>query len=391
MDDKTLSNSVISPTTLPEEGFNQFLHANNSFLLTVLDKRLKPSYDDLLRIEKRRGKFIPRSYLGNLFVLMSWRHTVLRYLIFDFQFWCTIVIYVIVRVYFSQLELPLTALGIIVGFISFLLTFYLNSVVARYFQFYNACMGCLGAIFEICWLTRCILPEEVALKIVKYVNVAHVLGYVELDPTTYNFANMLEPLNEKYEYIDDADMTKLRFMRVDGSGAFHREAINWAVDVVQGQVKAGILSDIRAVQVFEKLFNLRSSIGTLFVMRDVPMPFVYVHFLYLLSAIYMPLFAVLVANNFPYDPAVEVVGAVCVLLNCAFIIGLRDICYRLAKPFGLRDEDMQVLAFIACATEDSLRMFPKWADAHIRETPDGKAEYFKSPSMAPPSVKQEEV
>jgi len=373
-----------APTNLPEEGFNQLFHANNSFLLNVFpDKTTKPTYDELLRIEERRGKFIPRSYLGNLFILATWRHTVLRYLIFDFQFWCTIVIYAIVRVYFNRLDLPLTALGIIVGFISFLLTFYLNNVITRYFAFYNACMGILGTIWEITWLTRCVLSEDVAIQIVKYVNIAQILGYIELEPNTFTFGNMLEPLNDKYEYIGEVDMAKLRFLRVDGTGAYHREVINWAVDLVQNEVKTNNLSDYRAVQLFEKLFNLRSAIGTLFVMRDVPMPFVYVHFLYLLSAIYMPLFAVLVANNFPYalNAETEIVGAVCVLLNCAFIIGLRDICYRLALPFGLRDEAFQVISYIQWATEDSLRLFGKWADAHIiANSKDGKAEYVKSSS-----------
>ena len=59
-----------------------------------------------------------------------------------------------------------------------------------------------------------------------------------------------------------------------------------------------------------------------------------------------------------------------------------DIGYRLSDPFGVHDEDFQVLGFITTATEDTLRLFSSWAQAHIREsTTTGKAVYFKAPEF----------
>ena len=84
---RVVHETAVAPASVVEEGFNQLLHANNSFLLGVMgDNRPKPTYEDLVEIEKRRAKLIPKSYTGGIFVLLSWRTTVLRYLVFDFQF-----------------------------------------------------------------------------------------------------------------------------------------------------------------------------------------------------------------------------------------------------------------------------------------------------------------
>jgi len=372
----------MTPSSLTEEGFYQLLHANNSFLLSVMgDSKPKPTYEDLVAIERRRSKLIPKSYAGSVFVLLSWRPTVLRYLVFDFQFWITIAVYTADRFYVTELNLPVSALVIIVGFISFLLTFYLQNVLSRYFASNNTAKDCGGAILDSAYLCKTLFSEDKAIKIIKYMNVAYVTGFMELAPELFSFSNLLEPLNEKYDYLDEVDMTKLRLLRINDSGVYPREIISWTIDLIQEEVKAGKVSEYCAAQLYKKLFRLRGSIGDLFKFRSLPIPFVYVHFVYFLSFIYMPLFAILVADNFPNNPDIEVIGVLCVLLNCTFVIGLRDIGYRLSDPFGLHDEDFQVLGFITFATEESLRLFSSWAQAHIREsTTTGKAIYMKTPA-----------
>lgn len=383
MDSNIVHETIVAPTSYTEEGFHYILHANNSFLLNAIgDKRPRPTYEDLVKLEHRRDKIIPRSYAGSLFVLFSWRSTIFRFILFDFQFWVTIAIYVVDRFFVQSLDLPVSALVIIVGFMSFLLTFYLQNVISRYFAYYDNVCDCVGAIFDATLLIKGSFNEDRGIQLVKYLNAAYMMSFVEQSPGTFSFSNLMEPLNQKYEYLDEVDMAKVRLLRVDGSAVYAREIISWVVDIIHKEVKTGMLSEYRADRVLERVLKLRGSIAALFKFRDRPIPFVYVHFVFFLSAIYMPLFAVLVADNFPDDPYVEVVGVVCVFLNCFFIIGLRDISYRLSDPFGLHDEDLQVLDPIRCATEGSLRFFGSWAAAHIREdTSTGKAVYYKAPSL----------
>ena len=301
---------TIHPISTIGEGVNQLLHSNQSFLLTLLgggEKRPLPTYEDLCQIEARKLQVTQKSYVGSLFLLFSWRSTILRHLLFDIQFWITIGIYIVDRYYVRQFELPFTALVVIVGFMSFLLTFYLQNVISRYFLYYDACMDCFGFICDLAWLLRSFpktfFSGDEVIKLIKYVNVAYVLALIELEPNTYCFSNLLEPFNQKYEYLSETDMSKLYLLRVDGSGAYSREVLSWTIDIVSEKVIAGF-SDRQALKFYDIIFQLRTAIHKLIRMRDYPIPFVYTHFVYFLSALYTPLFAVLVADNFPLDASI---------------------------------------------------------------------------------------
>ena len=53
----------------------------------------------------------------------------------------------------------------------------------------------------------------------------------------------------------------------------------------------GKLSDMRADELVRHVLRLRGALGSLFDFKDQPVPFFYVHLLYLISTIYLPLFA----------------------------------------------------------------------------------------------------
>ena len=196
---------------------------------------------------------------------------------------------------------------------------------------------------------------------------AYLLAFIELEPKSYSFGNLLEPLNNKYEYLDELEISRLHLLRVDGSGVYSREVLTWVIDKIGDKISEGF-SDRQALKFKAIVSQLHSSIHTLFRMQNAPILFVYTHFVCVLSALYTPLFALLVADSFPLDANVEALGLLCVLLNCAFVIGLRDICYRLSNPFGLHDEDFQVVKFITTATENSLRTLSPWKKFPVSES-----------------------
>ena len=112
---------------------------------------------------------------------------------------------------------------------------------------------------------------------------------------------------------------------------------------------------------------------------DQPPHFFYIHFLVLLSALYLPLFAVDVGYNtgwgvevcewhsaavvpcggplalinlLPYtfmslpDIGLDILNGVIVLLQCIFVVGLRALGNKMIDPFGDDLEDLSVISYI---------------------------------------------
>merc|ERR1712045_439599 len=80
-----------------------------------------------------------------------------------------------------------------------------------------------------------------------------------------------------------------------------------------------------------------------------PPHFLYVHFICLLSAFYLPLFAI--ENSYAAgwgeesSLAVEILNGTIVLLQCMFVIGLRLLGQKMAYPYGYDYEDLSVTTY----------------------------------------------
>jgi hypothetical protein len=136
------------------------------------------------------------------------------------------------------------------------------------------------------------------------------------------------------------------------------------------------LSDMRADELVRHVLRLRGALGSLYDYKDQPVPFFYVHLLYLISAIYLPLFAYANALQWPeaegtYFPHNEdyinatatpsvprhsadligwlsttLVGTIVIVLQNIIVIGLTKICEMLADPYGTDDADLAVKHFV---------------------------------------------
>lgn len=236
----------------------------------------------------------------------------------------------------------------------FFLVFYVNQNHHRYFQLHQDSMVLMGRVNDVSTLVKAILPMERARRINRYMNAAHVAMYTGLS-STYEKENFFDPLEARFALLTDEELYRIvEEIDVDNSGpkaAF--EIIAWIMcDIRDAQINSFIDTN-EAMQLREQLLNFRSTIAKIFVTTTLPIPFFYVHFLSLLTAVFLPLFAVVVAyetgevNESENTTWVaEVVSGLVVFLQALFVIGLRILGQQLSDPFGGDLIDLQIARYV---------------------------------------------
>ena len=68
-------------------------------------------------------------------------------------------------------------IGVVGGFTSFFLVFYVNQSNTRYFSLYK------GRIFDVASIAATNLPRNVATRLIRYMNATNVAGYTGLSET----------------------------------------------------------------------------------------------------------------------------------------------------------------------------------------------------------------
>ena len=91
-----------------------------------------------------------------------------------------------------------------------------------------------------------------------------------------------------------------------------------------------------------RLLEFRATMDAMYDYCDQPPHFFYIHFLVLLSAFYLPIFAVDNAFSAGWgadsDIFVEILNGVIVLCQCVFVVGLRLLGQKMVNPYG---DDME--------------------------------------------------
>lgn len=332
-------------------------------------------YDQLIKEDKDRE--LVASYCEEPFwkIIFHFKGTVLRVIIEDILFWLTLATYVSIRIRFhlepenaanfnyENLSQNLVYVG---GFLLFFLVFYVNQNHHRYFQLHQDSMVLMGRVNDVATLVKAILPMERARRINRYMNAAHVAMYTGLS-STYEKENFFDPLEARFALLTDEELYRIvEEIDVDNSGpkaAF--EIIAWIMcDIRDAQINSFIDTN-EAMQLREQLLCFRSTIAKIFVTTTLPIPFFYVHFLSLLTAVFLPLFAVVVAyetgevnvleNTNESGEVVtteqitwiaEVVSGLVVFLQALFVIGLRILGQQLSDPFGGDLIDLQIARYV---------------------------------------------
>ena len=134
------------------------------------------SWEELVQIEKRRRKILKQHDLPMHEMLLRWHGTVLSALTKDPMFYLMFFIYIAIRIA-SRYSIPEfvatlggAPVGIVGGFLSFFLIFYVNTSYKRFDTLYQTSMGCEGRIFDAAALAKANLPRANALRLIRYMN-----------------------------------------------------------------------------------------------------------------------------------------------------------------------------------------------------------------------------
>lgn len=321
-------------------------------------------YEQLIKEDRERE--LVASYCEEPFwkIIFHFKGTVLQSIIEDILFWLTLATYVSIRVRFryepddqeasatsyENLSQNLVYVG---GFLLFFLVFYVNQNHHRYFQLHQDSMCLMGRVNDVATLVKAVLPMERARRINRYMNAAHVAMYTGLS-STYEKDNFFDPLEARFALLTDEELYRVvEEIDVDNAGprsAF--EIIAWIMcDIRDAQINSFIDTN-EAMQLREQVLLFRSTIAKIFVTTTLPIPFFYVHFLSMLTAVYLPLFAVVVAyetgavKNTTSHVIAEVISGLVVFLQALFVIGLRMLGQQLSDPFGGDLIDLQISRYV---------------------------------------------
>jgi Bestrophin, RFP-TM, chloride channel len=217
------------------------------------------------------------------------------------------------------------------------------------FHFYLFLFQIQGRIFDVATIAVTVLPKEQANRLVRYMNAAHISGYVGLS-SVYPSGSFFRHLNEQLALLTSSELSRMNEIDLDKGGSCNRELIAWAMREVQmAQAKGQIDSDL-ATYLRLEVCKLRAAIGELYNAKDLPLPFFYVHFICLLTVMYLPLFALTAALNIGTGTAdvhwiADVVGGLVVFLQSIFVIGLRILGQQFSDPYGDDLVDLSVIQY----------------------------------------------
>lgn len=314
------------------------------------------SWEGLEVIEKRRRAILLRGEHGVWKTLLCVDGTVLKFLMEDSLFWFTLGLYITVRLLARYSQIPdfvaglgdgnLTTIG---GFITFFLALYVNNSHARYFDQYDAAMACKGRILDVASLASTYLPKHTAFRIVRYMNAAHAAGYVGLS-STYSYTNFFVKVNKDFGLLTKVELERMNAIDLDKGGSCNRELIVWCLREVHTCHAQGIIDHELAREFRDHILRLRAALGTIYDAADLPIPFFYVHFISLLTALYLPLFAISAAYKVGVGTEVFWLGDFLVLLvvvlQAIFVNGLRLLGQKMSDPFGDDLTDLSVIFYV---------------------------------------------
>lgn len=329
-------------------------------------KKPPPSWDELQDIEDLRRKILQRVELPFWRILGFWSGTSLRALALDWMIWIPFATFIAIRLQARVANandppgiserIDDTNLDILGGFLSFVLVLFVNQTNNRFWDMYLRAKRAAGQIQDAAGLASTQLPHAASHRLVRYLNAAHVAGYVGLGGP-YTKRHFFNHFNEKHNLLNAKEISQLEEFNMDsGAGAFKR-----LITMCQREIglarKAGHIDTYEAAQLHNHVLNLRGSMDGIYDYCDQPTHFFYIHLLCLLSALYLPLFAVNNAYSAGWgedsDWRMELLNGVIVFLQSIFVVGLRLLGQMMVDPFGDDFEDLSVITYVSTTIENS--------------------------------------
>ena len=321
------------------------------------------SFTEINEIEKDRRSILKKVEWPFWRILTTWHGTCLRSLVTDWLVWVTMLIFVGVRLQARSgvaepgmvEQLGDTDIKVIGGFLSFFLVLFVNQTNARFFEMYKLSKKCAGQIQDVAGLVASSLPRDDALRLVRFMNAAHIAGYVGLSEV-YTKGNLFDKFNGDYKLMSEKEYSRLKQFNLDaGSGAL-KELCTWCLSEVTKAHKAHHIDSIEAHQLHHHVLEFRAAMDGIYDHCDQPSHYFYIHFLCLLSALYLPIFALDNAYSCGWgdnvDLQIEALSGLIVFLQAIFVVGLRVLGQKMIDPYGDDVEDLSVITYISTTIEN---------------------------------------
>jgi len=326
--------------------------------LTASFDDLEFGYQELIDIETERREILR--------ILKSAQHdsrkilfdyldgTVFPAVMLSFNMWLNFGIFILIRVCIQNELTRVTSFPVISatylsslgGFVSFFIIFLNNQAYTRFMNQYDLCMKIEGRIFDMCLLSRGLLPTHESWRLIRYVNLAHIFAYIGLSPT-YGGANCFIPINKSQNLVTEIEMERLDEIGINDGGNCYREILVWAMDIIYQNSKED--SHLRS-QLIDQILQLRGCIASLYAYGDQPIPFVYLHGYITMIGLYLPICAYTIAVNVGLGKTdsfiPDLVGSFILFVIIYFMEGVKSISYRIMHPFGDDVTDLSVFFYI---------------------------------------------
>jgi len=135
--------------------------------------------------------------------------------------------------------------------------------------------------------------------------------------------------------MTEEEMDQISHLDMDSGSDVLKELVTWCQRDVGAAKKAGYIDSHEATEYHDRILAFRAAMDGIYDYCDQPPHFFYIHFLCLLSAFYLPLFAIDNAYSAGWGSetswGIEVLNGIIVLLQCVFVVGLRLLGQKMGK------------------------------------------------------------
>ena len=354
----------------------------------------KLTFDQLKDIEKTRTNLYRKAKDFNQFeIARSFVGTILPYLLASPVAWGTIVLYIVLRILLHQKqilvgvnlpEINTNVISIVGGFMSFFLVFFLSQAYSRFMAQYTISKNLVKCLIRITYAAKNTLPYPDALRLVRFMNAAHIAGYVGLS-SAYSVYNMFLPLNIQYTLLTEKEVERLLHIDMDAGAMALREVVGWSLHIVYSNYRRskqlyrsqqlgfspldygknkkddreidnestfdGCESDLEFVSfqnLISDIYQFNGSFADLFNYSEQSFPFSYMHLLVLINGLYLILITYTVATFISVGNSIfpDLLGAFLLVSNLIFVTGLREIGFHLIDPYGHDVTDLSILSYL---------------------------------------------
>jgi len=331
------------------------------------ERKNRPAWNELKEKEKIRRSLLLRAELPFWRVLLFWKGTCLKELAFDPFLWIVVAIYVGIRIQsrFSDAapevmeQMSSMNIDILGGFLSFFLVLFVNQTQTRFLTMYGFSKACSGRIQDVAGLAKTQFSTELAARLIRHFNAAHVAGYVGLNgvghPAPYSKLHFFGHYNKNNQLLTTEEMKLIDHHMMDSGGAAMKELVTWCQEDVGMAKKSGQIDSYEANMYHERILAFRCAMDGIYYYTDQPPHFFYIHFLALLTVVYCPLFAINTAYSTGWaddqNLLMDILNGMIVLLQCTFVLGLRSLGTKMIDPYGADLEDLSVILYCDATLE----------------------------------------